>query len=119
APVPSRPPGAAWIGEGAVGTGLIAPGSDPGSAAHRRPGHRGRLLGNPAPPPAGARRPRSPGVDMTSPDRNASSPAAPVGGAGVIETAGIEIIAESERTAKPRDLVWPWFAAHVSVCGMS
>ena len=56
---------------------------------------------------------------MTSPDRNASSPAAPVGGAGVIETAGIEIIAESERTAKPRDLVWPWFAANVSVFGMS
>src|SRR5699024_6608313 len=69
--------------------------------------------------PAGARRRRSPGVDMTSPDRNASSPAAPVGGAGVIETAGIEIIAESERTAKPRDLVWPGFAANVSVFGMS
>src|SRR5699024_2154395 len=28
------------------------------------------------------------------------------------------IIAESERTAKPRDLVWPWFAANVSVVGM-
>ncbi|MGO2720643.1 MAG: cytosine permease, partial [Brachybacterium tyrofermentans] len=75
---------------------------------------------------------------MTSPDSTASpdgpassdgsgssgdpgSPAspAPVGGAGVIETTGIEIIAESERTAKPRDLVWPWFAANVSVFGMS
>src|SRR5690625_3497693 len=41
------------------------------------------------------------------------------GAPGVIETAGIEIIAESERTAKPRDLVWPWFAANVSVFGMS
>ncbi|WP_114854032.1 cytosine permease [Brachybacterium sp. YJGR34] len=41
------------------------------------------------------------------------------GGAGIIETTGIEIIAESERTAKPRDLIWPWFAANVSVFGMS
>ncbi|AXK46455.1 purine-cytosine permease family protein [Brachybacterium saurashtrense] len=53
---------------------------------------------------------------MTSPE---STAAAPVGGAGIIETAGIEIIAESERTARPRDLFWPWFAANVSVFGMS
>lgn len=38
---------------------------------------------------------------------------------GLIETTGIEIIAESERTARPRDLVWPWFAANISVFGMS
>ncbi|APX33384.1 allantoin permease [Brachybacterium sp. P6-10-X1] len=57
---------------------------------------------------------------MTSPDPTRSpAPAAPVGGAGVIETTGIEIIAESERTARPRDLIWPWFAANVSVFGMS
>ena len=31
----------------------------------------------------------------------------PAGAPGVIETAGIEIITESERTAKPRDLIWP------------
>lgn len=37
----------------------------------------------------------------------------------LIETTGIEIIHESERTAKPRDLFWPWFAANVSVFGMS
>ncbi len=37
----------------------------------------------------------------------------------LIERAGIEIIPESERTAKPRDLFWPWFAATVSVFGMS
>ncbi|NLI18018.1 MAG: allantoin permease [Actinomycetales bacterium] len=36
-----------------------------------------------------------------------------------IEMNGIEVIAESERTAKPRDLFWPWFAANVSVFGMS
>ena len=53
---------------------------------------------------------------MTQPP--ASAPA-PIGGAGVIEHAGIEIIAESARTAKPRDLIWPWFAANVSVFGMS
>ena len=54
---------------------------------------------------------------MTAPEN--SSATAPIGGLGVIETAGIEIIAESERTAKPRDLIWPWFAANVSVFGMS
>ncbi|WP_144874427.1 cytosine permease [Microbacterium sp. 1.5R] len=37
----------------------------------------------------------------------------------LIERAGIEIIPESERTAQPRDLFWPWFAANVSVFGMS
>ena len=37
----------------------------------------------------------------------------------LIEHAGIEIIPESERHAKPRDLFWPWFAANVSVFGMS
>ena len=37
----------------------------------------------------------------------------------LIERAGIEIIPESERTAKPKDLFWPWFAANVSVFGMS
>lgn len=36
-----------------------------------------------------------------------------------IEMTGIEIVPESERTAKPRDLFWPWFAANVSVFGMS
>ena len=36
-----------------------------------------------------------------------------------VEQTGIEIIAESERTAAPRDLFWPWFAANVSVFGIS
>ncbi len=36
-----------------------------------------------------------------------------------IELTGIEIIDESERTAKPSDLFWPWFAANVSVFGIS
>ena len=36
-----------------------------------------------------------------------------------VERTGIEIIAESERTAKPRDLFWPWFAANISVFGIS
>ncbi|WP_040282837.1 purine-cytosine permease family protein [Tessaracoccus massiliensis] len=38
--------------------------------------------------------------------------------ARLIETNGIDIIDEAERTAKPRDLLWPWFAANVSVFGM-
>ena len=36
-----------------------------------------------------------------------------------VETTGIEIIEESERTARPRDLFWPWFAANISVLGLS
>jgi len=40
-------------------------------------------------------------------------------GALSIERTGIEIVPESDRTAKPRDLFWPWFAANVSVFGMS
>ncbi len=36
-----------------------------------------------------------------------------------VETTGIEIIEESARTARPRDLFWPWFAANVSVFGIS
>ena len=49
------------------------------------------------------------------------SPAVPEGArtAPLVETTGIEIIAESERNARPRDLFWPWFAANVSVFGMS
>ncbi len=37
----------------------------------------------------------------------------------LVETNGIDIITEAERTAKPRDLFWPWFAANVSVFGMA
>ena len=36
-----------------------------------------------------------------------------------VETTGIEIIDEAARTARPSDLFWPWFAANVSVFGMS
>ncbi|SJM47650.1 purine-cytosine permease family protein [Agrococcus casei] len=39
--------------------------------------------------------------------------------ARLIEKTGIEIVPESQRTAKPSDLFWPWFAANVSVFGMS
>ena len=39
--------------------------------------------------------------------------------APVVETRGIDIVPESERTAKPADLFWPWFAANVSVFGIS
>ena len=36
-----------------------------------------------------------------------------------IEMNGINVIAESERKGHPRDLFWPWFAANVSVLGLS
>lgn len=37
----------------------------------------------------------------------------------VLERQGIEVVAETDRTAHPRDLFWPWFAANISVFGMS
>jgi len=36
-----------------------------------------------------------------------------------VEQTGIEIIDEADRSASPRDLFWPWFAANVSVFGLS
>ena len=36
-----------------------------------------------------------------------------------IERNGINVIAESERTGKPADLFWPWFAANISVLGVA
>jgi NCS1 family nucleobase:cation symporter-1 len=36
-----------------------------------------------------------------------------------VEMNGINIIAENERKGHPRDLFWPWFAANVSVLGIS
>ena len=36
-----------------------------------------------------------------------------------IEANGINVIAENERKGHPRDLFWPWFAANVSVLGLS
>src|SRR6266705_5102183 len=36
-----------------------------------------------------------------------------------IEMNGINVISESERKGRPRDLFWSWFAANVSVLGLS
>src|SRR5438477_753943 len=36
-----------------------------------------------------------------------------------VEMNGINVIAESERKGHPHDLFWPWFAANVSVLGIS
>ena len=36
-----------------------------------------------------------------------------------VEMNGINVIAEDERKGHPRDLFWPWFAANVSVLGLS
>src|SRR3984893_5089622 len=36
-----------------------------------------------------------------------------------VEMNGINVIAEGERKGHPRDLFWPWFAANVSVLGLS
>jgi nucleobase:cation symporter-1, NCS1 family len=36
-----------------------------------------------------------------------------------VEMNGINVIAEGERKGHPRDLFWPWFAANISVLGLS
>src|SRR5436189_4953221 len=36
-----------------------------------------------------------------------------------IEMNGINVISDAERKGHPRDLFWPWFAANVSVLGLS
>src|SRR5215467_3472819 len=36
-----------------------------------------------------------------------------------IETNGINVITDAERKGRPRNLFWPWFAANVSVLGIS
>ena len=64
-------------------------------------------------PPPSSSSSRSPGPSRGDRADRADRPGA------LVETTGIEIIAESERTARPRDLFWPWFAANVSVFGMS
>lgn len=37
----------------------------------------------------------------------------------LIEMQGIDVVPDSERTATPHDLFWPWFAANVSVFGLT
>jgi purine-cytosine permease-like protein len=36
-----------------------------------------------------------------------------------VEANGINVITDAERKGRPRDLFWPWFAANVSVLGLS
>jgi purine-cytosine permease-like protein len=36
-----------------------------------------------------------------------------------VEANGINVISDAERKGRPRDLFWPWFAANVSVLGLS
>src|SRR5258707_7009234 len=49
--------------------------------------------------------------------------AVPGGAAGShplqIEMNGINVITDSQRKGRPRDLFWPWFAANISVLGLS
>jgi len=48
------------------------------------------------------------------------SPAAGPAVAGLgVELNGINVIAESERKGRPRDLFWPWCAANIAVLGIS
>jgi NCS1 family nucleobase:cation symporter-1 len=55
---------------------------------------------------------------MTALDHGAPPTAAPPAPNG-IEANGLNVIAESERKGRARDLFWPWFGANVSVLGLS
>jgi NCS1 family nucleobase:cation symporter-1 len=48
-----------------------------------------------------------------------SDQAGPTGGASRVEGNGINVIDDAERKGTPIQLVWPWFAANVSVLGIS
>jgi nucleobase:cation symporter-1, NCS1 family len=48
-----------------------------------------------------------------------SDQAGPIGGASRVEGNGINVIDDAERKGRPIQLVWPWFAANVSVLGIS
>jgi NCS1 family nucleobase:cation symporter-1 len=48
-----------------------------------------------------------------------TSQVGPTGGASRVEGNGINVIDDAERKGSPIQLVWPWFAANVSVLGIS
>jgi NCS1 family nucleobase:cation symporter-1 len=50
---------------------------------------------------------------------SAATPEAPGSHALQIEANGINVITDAERKGSPRNLFWPWFAANVSVLGLS
>lgn len=55
---------------------------------------------------------------MTTTDRSAPQPG-PAPRGPVVEAAGLDVIPEAERTGRASSLFWPWFAANVSVFGIS
>jgi purine-cytosine permease-like protein len=50
---------------------------------------------------------------------NRSSREAPAPAGLPVEANGINVISPEERRGRPRDLFWPWFAANISVLGLS
>ena len=48
-----------------------------------------------------------------------SSAPADVPAATRVENAGLDVISESDRKGRPSDLFMPWFAANISVLGLS
>jgi NCS1 family nucleobase:cation symporter-1 len=52
---------------------------------------------------------------VSSTARTGSAPQRPLG----LETNGINVIREDERKGSPASLFWPWFAANISVLGLS
>jgi len=48
-----------------------------------------------------------------------SSASADVPAATRVENAGLDVISESDRKGRPSDLFMPWFAANISVLGLS
>lgn len=66
-----------------------------------------------------ATRPHNDAVTSTSAAPHGATPApgpAPAQGiAGLVESHGIDVIAEHERKGRPRDMFWPWFTGNVTL----
>lgn len=56
-------------------------------------------------------------TDRTTPTPGIETPTTPT--VLQVEMHGIDVIADADRKGRPRDLFWPWFAANVSVLGLS
>ncbi|MDR2454877.1 MAG: cytosine permease [Bifidobacteriaceae bacterium] len=56
---------------------------------------------------------------MAELEDRAQAAGAQAGGGIKIEMAGTDVIAEAERKGRPASLFWPWFAANISVFGIS
>lgn len=56
---------------------------------------------------------------MSSTPSYGAGTSSPAPSSRLVELQGIDVVPDGERSARPRDLFWPWFAANVSVFGLT